>query len=596
MAQPIDKNVQSFVQAAMKQHDNELAKVLKESVALQKESVALQKKKPEDDAKDENLKRIASINQFFSNGMGSIFSKQRINYELSRLHPFTGSVYGGISQGIQQQTDFNTRMGGMGRNIRAFKPDQNLMAGGLGGFQNQLDAQTDFAIAGFKAIGQPMRDLAAGMKLTGQDQSKLVQALRQANQMGGVSIEGTSRLSMTLDRTTKEYGVQTEALIDSMGDLQDSMTTNLLGTSEALDTALIELTGKYGAGAGPMLRELAMQMTDIDNYGHLTVAGLNEQAKLLTDSNTSSDQMVTLLEQSIDRLGSMAKDITRDANHGMIGLQQSKNLLGNLGPLANTLNSIDVNTKANIKESTNFNDNLEAFKAEMTSPLHELVFGTFGQNQSQMVELLRDLKTPLVTLAAVTTAGSIAKMGIIGITGVTAAKELGLAAGLRAVLDLPQGTLGDRKKLSGETTADLVEITEEIFGSGKAIAPAGLSAASRGASFGSAGLKGGAIGIAIAAAAWGAYEFYSYKEEEAQEKLKGQLNEIQNNIEQRKNALRASTSSGFSNISRASGNSAFEVTNINIQREQAKLMSDMIKELKKANGKTQGNSVRESGI
>lgn len=595
MAQPIDKNVQSFVQAAMKQHDNELAKVLKESVALQKEAVALQKGKPGEDAKDEALKSITRITQFYSNGMGSIFSKQRINYELSRLNPFTSRVYGGITQGIQQQDELNTRMGGMGRNLGDFRKSQGLMSGGMGGFQNQIEAQTNFAIAGFKAIGQPMRDLAAGMKLTGQDQGKLVQALRQANQMGGVSIEGTSRLSMTLDRTTKEYGVQTEALIDSMGDLQDSMTTNLLGTSEALDTALIELTGKYGAGAGPMLRELAMQMTDIDNYGHLTVAGLNEHGRLLADSNTSSEKMVSLLEDSIAKISLMAQNTTRSGHDARIGLNQTKNLLGNLGPLANTLNSINKNSKANIDEATDFNQNLEAFKAEMTSPLHELVYGTFGANQKEMVNILSDLKGVLITIAAVTTLGSVAKGGVLLSSGAKGLKQLGALGSLRALLDLPQGSLGEKVVPVGESAG----IAQTGVGEAvkKSVAQGGNIATARVG----AGIIGGALpwvaGIgAVIGAGWLLSNYLDGREKEAQEKLKGQLNDIQNNIEQKRNALRANSSSGFSNITRASGNTAFEVTNINIQREQAKLMADMIKELKKANGKTQGASVRESGI
>lgn len=548
------------------------------------------------DKKDEALKAITRVTQWYSNGMGSILSKQRINYELARQNPFTAKVYGGLAHGIQQQDDLQTRMGGMGRNLRAFKPSQSLMARGLGGFQTQLEAQAEFAFAGFKAIGQPMRDLAAGMKLTGQDQNKLIQALRQANIIGGVSVEGTSRLSMTLDKTTKEYGVKTEALIDSMGDLQDSMTTNLLGTSEALDTALIELTGKYGAGSGELLRELAMQMIDMDNRGALLLAGIDEQGRLLADSNTTSEEMVALLDQSIVKLAGMSQNLTRSGYDDRIGLGISNNLLKQIGGIAASLNSIDKNQAYNVKLATDFNENLEAFKSELVSPIHELVYDVFGDQQSQMVALLKKLEPLLVSFAAITTMGSVMKMTLIAKSGVEGLKELGTLASLRAFMDLPPGALGESKAPVGEAVAVAKKGVGQVV-SGKAVEGAALATATRTGG----GILGASLpwvaGIgAVIGAGWLLSTWLDKKENEAQEKLKNQLNDLQTNIEQRKNALRANVSTGFSNISRASGNTAFEVTNINIQREQTKLMSDMIRELKKANGKTQGSSVRESGI
>lgn len=491
-------------------------------------------------------------------GMGSIFSKQRINYEISRLSPAMAAAakagYGTIFEMSQGQK----RAGAFGRDLNQVAGlNREVMKSGIGGFGEQIESQLSIMEAGFKDIPKSFRDLATGMRLSGQNEGKLIKALRESVIAGGVSVEETGELSKTLNKTTKEYGVKTESLIDSFGSLESKLESNLLGTTKNVDDAIIKLTGKFGAESGQMIRQFVDGIGKLENMSQATMAGINEHVATILNSNSTSEQIADAIEASIDLMGSMSKSLARvEGGDKRVAKEIAKAIGGDIGMIAASLSNIEQNTKAGTSTQRDFNSTFGTMLKETFSPLEKAMFDIFGGNQTEIIDISRSMNAGIWTLVAAQGIGGVIKSGVRGVATLNAVKEVGLKnAWLRS--------MGFEAVTQATATEGASVATAAGFGSKAAAAAPWLLAAA-----------------AVTGAGWLIYRASTAKEREIESALNSETEKL-NTILNRRNSAVGVNSETESSLSRASLNANYSAMSINIQREQAKMLQELIREVKR---------------
>ena len=500
-----------------------------------------------------------------NSGMGSIFSKQRRNYEISRLNPLAAQLAKSGGASIFEFTAKQTRAGAFGRDINQVAGlDRAKLAGGIGGFGEQLESQLQIMEAGFKEIPKSFRDLATGMRLSGQNEAKLISALRESVIVGGVSVEGTGELSKTLNSTTKEYGVRTEALIDSMGDLASKMESNLLGTTKNVDQAIVKLTGVFRDGSGPMLRKFVDGLSKMENFSHIAMAGIQDQAGIIMDSSSSVEELVVAIEEAVRASGGITKAISRSGKgfERIVSKEIGMNVGGQLGVVAASIMDVEKNTKTSVDNQRDFNNTFEASLKEMFSPIEKTMFDIFGGNQTELVNLTRHMDAGIWAIAV--GQGVVgATRGAIGIAGtIKNAKNMGLKAALLRNIGLG-ATAVTAGEVAAGTTAGGTTVAGGL-GGGSMVAAAAPWVLAAGAIIGT-----GAI----------IHHYITKKEKDMEEYLKRESDKLDSIIKQRDTVL-GITSESSSNLNRASSNANYSAMSINIQREQNKILQEAVRQLK----------------
>jgi hypothetical protein len=540
--------------------------------------------------RDETAKNLTRATELFTNGMGSIFSKQRINYELSRMSPMNAGIFRALAGSVNQQTDYQRVANGFGRSVRDIVGrNSKAMRGGTGGFTEQLTSQMSFAQAGMQQgqVSQATRNLATGMRLTGQNEQKLVVALKQTATIGGATNEGLDTLSQVLHQTGKEYGISMDRLLEGMATREDEMDNNLLGITDSLNIAITELGGEF-QGRGDEIRSLVQSMIKGENRGIMALAGLDGIADQISNGNTSSEEQVVLIREAISRLGELTKNTAMINGGSRITRDISKDIYGQIGAQAAALNAMQTNTKASVDQQANFNDNFDVWGKELLSNIEYLTFEVFGSKQTQMVDILRSIDGAIKMSIAVGGATGLIKGGVILSTGGQAMRKAGLGSVARHLIGLPPLTAGaaaagEAVKVAGTTGATIA--------AGKATAGAAGAAAGIGA-----WPVVAAAGVVIGGVLLAKYLNDNSASAKFQENLRKQMDRADSAISARRGARSADSIGISSNISRASGNTSYEIVSINTQREQNRMLQDIVKELKKGNSQMPQRQIGLGGI
>lgn len=545
----------------------------------------------EDEKKDKTLKDLTRATELFTNGMGSILSKQRINYELSRMSPLNASMFRAIAGSVNQQMDQQRIANGFGRSLRdVIGRNAMSMRRGTGGFTEQVTTQMSLAQLGMAGrSGQSTRDLATGMRLTGQNEQKLIQALRESTTIGGTTNQGLEVLSLTLNKTSKEYGISTELLLDGIASVEQNLNNNLMGITESLDQAVMSLGGKYG-GRADLIRDLVQKAIDPSNRGEMMRAGVYDLSLKIADSNTTAQEQTVLIEQLINTLGPMAKQMTRGGSDSIIGLGLAKGIYGDAAATAASLASMEKNTKASVDQQSDFNDNFDVWGKELLTGVEKFTFDVFGQYQKETVGVLTSIEGLIKTamVAGGITAGI--KAGVILHSAKVAGQKAGWNAVLRAVIGLPAANggsniAGEATRVAGTATGARVAapLIQGATGTGAAAATGGGAAAAAGMGLGTVVLGA----LAVVATGYILSKIFDSTSHNAkfQKSIQDQLSRADQAISDRRSARMANPIGIASNVSRASGNSSYEIISINTQREQNKMLQDIVKELKRGNTK-----------
>jgi hypothetical protein len=244
-----------------------------------------------------------------------------------------------------------------------------------------------------------------------------------------------------------------------------------------------------------------------------------------------------------------------------------------------------VNTKASVEQQSNFNDNFDVWGKELLSNIEYLTFEVFGSKQTQMVDILRSIDGAIkLSIAAGGATGAI-KAGVIGFTAKEAIQKAGMKSVLRHLVGLPP--LAAAGAMAGEATA-----------------VAGTTAAATGGVTAAAGTAAGigawpvvaAAGVIIGGVLLSKYLADNSASAKFQENLRKQMDRADSAIAARRGARSADSVGISSNISRASGNTSYEIVSINTQREQNRMLQDIVKELKKGNSQMPQRQIGLGGI
>jgi len=148
-----------------------------------------------------------------------------------------------------------------------------------GSISDKMGVLFDFQAQGMEQLGGATMALAGRMKLTGQNSGALINLNKKLIAQGGLSLTETSNLTDTLDRVANTFHVTTDLLVDSLGQLNESLGILFLGgAADEVINSITELTGMF-PGLGDRISEFgdAFAMTDIGQAGILQSRDLLEK-------------------------------------------------------------------------------------------------------------------------------------------------------------------------------------------------------------------------------------------------------------------------------------------------------------------------------
>jgi hypothetical protein len=348
------------------------------------------------------IKELREQKQHFG-GMGSIFSKQRINYEISRMNPAMRGLAESTVGSILEMTTKQARANAIGRSLGTIAPygKREEFAEGMGGFNQQLETELRARESGVK-LTKEMRNLATGMRMTGQNDLKLIKNLQVSHQLGGLTNEGQQHLATTLMDTTKKYGIAAEDLIGGMAGLQQSLEENALGITDTLNPAIIKLSGKLGLNSPEVLRKFVNEMMSINSLGVQHISGVQKHVETMLSETSDTNSKMDAIESALKIMGEQAQKTARQQSLGaVISLNQTKQIYGTAGLIAASLSKMSVSNETASEAQKNLNENLGAFKDEFTTDVQKWAFGLFGGNQDAVVNELTQIKNLLLTATVI---------------------------------------------------------------------------------------------------------------------------------------------------------------------------------------------------
>ncbi len=403
-------------------------------------------------------KKLNNIDKSLTRGLGSVFSKQRTQYELSRQNPLSRSILESMLGSISDSESRQVRSLAFGRDLKNVMGGKNSQfQSGIGGYNEQLEAELQLRERGFKEIGKPMRDLAVRLRLTGQNEAKLIDVLRENYVVGGVTAEGLDRLSDSLTKAYKEYGVKADILVHSISNLGNNLELNVLGASEQVKGAIIDLTKQYGDGSEGFIKHFVELSTDVENFANIVQGGIYKQVQVLLDSTSTQDQASKALEEAMYLIGSKVQaqtDILQ--KQGMPQqhiLQILKNIYGDLGVISVPLMNMEKLTAAQNSDIREANESFSAYFKEFPSIIQRYLTEAFGGTVTDQIAILKSTEVAVWTIAHIMMTTGFLKFGVNAVGAVKSAKELGVKGALARAIGLTTTTAAEGAAVNAGTAA-----------------------------------------------------------------------------------------------------------------------------------------------
>ena len=319
---------------------------------------------------------------------------------------------------------------------------------------------------GTTGLSEKTFNLGMEMKAVGSDSRQLFSTLRDANVLGGLTVDATTRLTAGLKEARDKYGISTDALVNAMGDLASQFGDfQVLGQTEEIFKTQQDLIKKFGAGSEKLINDALKIITSGGKLTFFQRFGASEERSRFA-SGPSADALMSIT----NKIGPAFKDIVDRFQGGIIdeyeALRLAEERYGAEGKVffqlselskktfprvgKNLLDGADKITKQidiqkDIAKSTL--DGLAAWANGISATAYQFVFSA---------ALL--LNAAHVQFAAATAAAGGAG-GLKSIMG----PMLGLGLGVAAMTVLPD-TINKAADIQNKSTQTLIDISTRIAG------------------------------------------------------------------------------------------------------------------------------------
>jgi hypothetical protein len=474
------------------------------------------------------LKEMRSKEQLIrqQNQLGSLFSKQSINYRLATMSPATSMFLKQMANSVEKTLEDRTRALAFGRTqldlLKGGKREK--FEGGIGGFLAQAEANLQGLEAGITDLPDSLRDLGVAMMLTGQDSKKLMASMRKSAVVGGLTNEELASLGTAVAESADTYGTKAETIVNALdGVSQELLKFNLLDTAGSFQEAIAQVAGKLGEGSEELLSRFVSQVAgrdNLDNQIRLGIQTLVSDMMKSTDANEQAKLLEEIIRKSGDQTKSLTNRLTTGANLTQNALGISEDMFGEIGLVGNALNDMNKRQARDESDRRKANDQFQAQMNESMSRIQGAMYsggGSVAEILSHNTNILIGIGAAITALNAIMAAGQ--------------AKDL-IKGGFEKYKNILTDLTTLRKVESAAKTAEVGKSAAEAAESIKDVAD---SAGKTGGFRGSGLIKGGGVLLLGTVLASKLYDMW----DESNKKEEQRLKDIESSMSQNKDAANA---------------------------------------------------------
>lgn len=204
--------------------------------------------------------------------------------------------------------------------------NQETLEGLPGGLRQSLESLFRFQSEGLMNVGKNSLTLANRMSITGQNVAALVKINKSAITQGLLSNAATDTLNRNVLNTGLRFGVSTELLIESMGQLGESLTVlGLTGGAGPVMESVSKLTAKFPA-FGDSIGKFVDAVVTAD-IGQLARLGILQDVDKLLAGQITVEELIKKTQQGAGAFGDMQ-------GGGLIETRLRMGIIGQAGILA----------------------------------------------------------------------------------------------------------------------------------------------------------------------------------------------------------------------------------------------------------------------
>lgn len=295
------------------------------------------------------------------------------------------------------------------------------------GFTNAVLNQFEMLNTGLDSSLESTKELGLQMRVTGQNENKLYQVMRQGQVIGGLTNRSIENLSGKITTLSQTYTISQESLIDGIQQVVSNMDIATLGQTENFSNLSLDIQ-KYGAGASQLANEIEVRAAAGQTFVTDQIVGA------FGGIGTTLESFKQYTSLYSNRFGDFIKQFPPQMR--AIGLQMAKGIFGDVGQLSFNLNKVFANGE---KGATGAEDKFSTLRTAMAT-----LFTPIDALASNVIPFLsKNIMALTLVMAATQTASLLGKgLGVIGGFGGIGAMLPILAPFLPEILAIGVGLAG----------------------------------------------------------------------------------------------------------------------------------------------------------
>ena len=240
------------------------------------------------------------------------------------------------------------------------------------GFEDSMATVVESFQAGMFAVDKSSLNLAARMKVTGEDSRQLFTSIRKFSAVMGDYTGGTAQLSDDLLNTSETYHTQTTVLINALDRLGGTFEKiSPLADARTLEKLTTGLTGEVGSANASQITRFLQEFLDptAKSQAQASMLGLSDLRNNVLTDTTGKDftkEILASFPDAIERMNAIAKQSTLHQGssakiYGEMGLS--------LRNINNAVTGMDASQREALAITTDFNTSWSTFKDTALKPI-----------------------------------------------------------------------------------------------------------------------------------------------------------------------------------------------------------------------------------
>ena len=173
---------------------------------------------------------------------------------------------------------------------------------------------------GIRELNGETTKLADRMLFTNQNVGVLGKFLTSNALAVGLNTEQAQSLAQKIIESTAGYGASQQAILEAANSIQEISTkvNALAGTGPELTRAMATYTASFGVENADMLKNALGFMFDTQNQTFIRAFGFTDQVNKVLAGQATPEELLTLIQQMSDRLGSIAPKLLDVTQTGLV--------------------------------------------------------------------------------------------------------------------------------------------------------------------------------------------------------------------------------------------------------------------------------------